>query len=68
MTVALTYAIDRENGTVTVYLPGAVKTAQSLGLPVSAARSIELDESELITLLSDLQGVQAYDADAAGYL
>jgi len=54
--MTLSYAIDREDGTVTVYHPH-----EGRGYP-----GIELDESDLITLLSDLQAGQADLENLAG--
>jgi len=53
--MGLAYAIDRENGTVTVYPPFDTRFTSAVPRP----GGVDLDESDLITLLSDLQAGQA---------
>ncbi len=64
--MALTYAVNRDEGTVTVY--PSVEGPKCVCARGRYEHGTDLDESDLVRLLADLQGAAAYDTDTAGYL
>jgi hypothetical protein len=63
--MALTYGVNRDEGTVTVY-PQSVAALAPRHACDRYAHGVDLDESDLITLLSDLQAGQSSLSELAG--